>query len=97
MRLEGSIGHEWEADPHPHFGSVPSVVNAACHLWRVSPGPGTGSTRVVPFRHGRPLLSGSAIPGPGLGAAVTPSFRRQTECKPCSCQDQNSRTQQLHK
>lgn len=28
---------------------------------------------------------------------VTPGFRRQTECGTCTCQDQNSRTQQLHK
>jgi hypothetical protein len=25
--------------------------------------------------------------------AVTPGFGRQTECEPCTCQDQNSRTQ----
>ena|SRR5689334_3767753 len=28
---------------------------------------------------------------------VTPGFGRQTECELCTCQDQNSRTQQLHK
>jgi hypothetical protein len=28
---------------------------------------------------------------------VTPSFGRQTECELCTCQDQNSRTQRLHK
>jgi hypothetical protein len=28
---------------------------------------------------------------------VTPGFRRQTECELCTCQDQNSRTQRLHK
>jgi hypothetical protein len=28
---------------------------------------------------------------------VTPSFRRQTECELCTCQDQNSRAQRLHK
>jgi hypothetical protein len=27
---------------------------------------------------------------------VTPGFGRQTECEPCTCQDQNSRTQRLH-
>jgi hypothetical protein len=30
-------------------------------------------------------------------AIVTPGFGRQTECEPCTCQDQNSRTQRLHK
>ena len=29
--------------------------------------------------------------------SVTPGFGRQTECKLCTCQDQNSRTQRLHK
>jgi hypothetical protein len=29
--------------------------------------------------------------------SVTPGFRRQTECELCTCQDQNSRTQRLHK
>jgi hypothetical protein len=33
------------------------------------PGTGAGSIRVVPFRHARPLLSGSVMPDPGLGAA----------------------------
>jgi hypothetical protein len=28
---------------------------------------------------------------------VTPGLRRQTECESCTCQDQNSRTQRLHK
>jgi hypothetical protein len=32
------------------------------------PGPGARSIRVVPFRHARPLLSGSFMPDPGLGA-----------------------------
>jgi hypothetical protein len=67
-RPEGFVGHEWEANRHPRYGSVPSMVNAASHLWRVSLGPGTGSTRVLPFRHAHPPLSGSIIPGPGLGA-----------------------------
>jgi hypothetical protein len=35
--------------------------------------------------------------GAGKAAAVTPGFRRQTECELCTCQDQNSRTQRLHK
>ena len=30
-------------------------------------------------------------------ASVTPGFGRQTECELCTCQDQNSRTQRLHK
>jgi hypothetical protein len=33
----------------------------------------------------------------GLSAIVTPGFGRQTECELCTCQDQNSRTQRLHK
>ena len=33
----------------------------------------------------------------GMKDAVTPGFRRQTECELCTCQDQNSRTQRLHK
>jgi hypothetical protein len=67
MWPEGSIGHEWEADRRPRYGSVPIVVNAASLLWWVNPGPGAGSTRVVLFRHTRPPLSGSATPGPELG------------------------------
>jgi hypothetical protein len=31
------------------------------------------------------------------GLYVTPGFGRQTECELCTCQDQNSRTQRLHK
>jgi hypothetical protein len=30
-------------------------------------------------------------------SSVTPGFGRQTECELCTCQDQNSRTQRLHK
>jgi hypothetical protein len=33
----------------------------------------------------------------GGTAVVTPGFRRQTECELCTCQDQNSSTQRLHK
>jgi hypothetical protein len=69
VRTEGFVGHEWKADRHPRCGSVPGVVNAAGHLRQVSLGPGTGSTRVVPFRHAWPLLSGSTTFDPGLGAA----------------------------
>jgi hypothetical protein len=32
----------------------------------------------------------------GENVSVTPGFGRQTECEPCTCQDQNSRTQRLH-
>jgi hypothetical protein len=59
MQPEGSVGHEVEADRHPHCSSVPGVVNAVSHLWQVSLRPGAGSTRVVPFRHAHPPLSGS--------------------------------------
>jgi hypothetical protein len=69
MQPDESVGHELEADRRPHCGSVPGVVNAASHLWRDSPGPGVGSTRVVPFRHAHPPLSGSAKPDLDLDAA----------------------------
>jgi hypothetical protein len=36
-------------------------------------------------------------PLPSVFFGVTPGFRRQTECELCMCQDQNSRTQRLHK
>jgi hypothetical protein len=65
----GAVGHVWEADRRPRCGSVPDAFNATSHLWRVSPGPGPESTRMVPFRHARPPLSGSAMPNPRLGAA----------------------------
>jgi hypothetical protein len=68
MRPEGSVSHEWEADRCPRCDSVLGVVNAAGHLWRISLWPGTRSTRVVPFRHTCPPLSGSATPNPRLGA-----------------------------
>jgi hypothetical protein len=43
-------------------------LNAVDYLWWVSLGLGTGSTRVVPFRHVWSPLSGSATPDLGLGA-----------------------------
>jgi hypothetical protein len=49
MRPEGSIGHGWEANQCPRCGSVLNIVNAASHLWWVSSGLGTESTRVVPL------------------------------------------------
>jgi hypothetical protein len=69
MRLDGSVGHEWEADRRPRYGSVPGVVNAAWYLWRVSPGPGTRSNRVAPFLHALPPLLGPTMCGLGLGVA----------------------------
>jgi hypothetical protein len=47
MRL---VGHEWEADRCFCRGSVPGVVSAVGHLWRVSLGSGEGSTGVVSLR-----------------------------------------------
>jgi hypothetical protein len=44
------------------------MVNAADYLRRVSLGSGARSTRVVPLRHARPFLSGSAMPNLGLSA-----------------------------
>jgi hypothetical protein len=62
------IGHEWEADRHRVVARCQALLNAIDYLWRVSLGPVTRSTRVVPFRHARPPLSGSATPDLGLGA-----------------------------
>jgi hypothetical protein len=36
------------------------------------------------------LLGATLVP-------ITPGFRRQTECELCTCRDQNSHTQRLHK
>jgi hypothetical protein len=69
MQTEGSIGHVWEADRRPCCSLVLGMVNAASHLWRVSPELGVGFTRVAPFRHVWLPLSGSTTPGPRLGAA----------------------------
>lgn len=63
MRSEGSIGHDLEADRCTRCCSVPGMVNAVIHLWQVSPGPGVGSTRVIPFQHAHPPLLGSAMLG----------------------------------
>jgi hypothetical protein len=49
MRPKGSICHEWDANRRPRCGSVRRTVNAVSYLWRVNPGSGAGSTRVVPF------------------------------------------------
>jgi hypothetical protein len=51
MWPEGFVGNKWEVYPRPRCGSMPGEVNAANYLWRVSLGPGAGSTRVVPFQH----------------------------------------------
>jgi hypothetical protein len=37
------------------------------------------------------------VGGVAFRLRVTPGFGRQTECELCTCQDQNSRTQRLHK
>jgi hypothetical protein len=42
--------------------------NVVDYLWRVSLGLYVGSTRVVPFRHAWPPLSGFTMPDFGLGA-----------------------------
>jgi hypothetical protein len=52
---------------------------------------GIGQSGAAPDRHCS--LSGA----PSGACSVTPGFRRQTECELCTCQDQNSRTQRLHK
>jgi hypothetical protein len=68
MRPEGPVGHEWEVDRCPCCGSVLGMVNVVSHLWRVIPGLGAGSTRVVAFRHTRPPSSGSVTLDPRLSA-----------------------------
>jgi hypothetical protein len=63
---------------------------ARCQAWLMRPviyggsvqGRGVGSTQVVPFRHTCPLLSGSAMPGPGLDAA---GFDRRRVLPGLSC------------
>jgi predicted Rossmann-fold nucleotide-binding protein len=42
------------------------------------------------------VTQGNRCDGGGM-VFVTPGFGRQTECELCTCQDQNSRTQRLHK
>jgi hypothetical protein len=63
------VGHEWEADRRYTVARCQAWLNAVGYLWRVSLGSGTGSTRVVSFRHVQPPLSGSAMPNPRLDAA----------------------------
>jgi hypothetical protein len=53
--------------PAPTLWLEVSHGYAASHLWRASPGPGVGSTRVVPFRHTRPPLLGYTTSDLGLG------------------------------
>jgi hypothetical protein len=67
MRIEGSVGHDWEADRRSCRGSVPSVVNATGYLRQASLGLDMGSTRVVSLRHAWPLVPGSSMPDLGLG------------------------------
>jgi hypothetical protein len=67
LQSEVLIGHEWEADRRRDVARCQALLNAIGYLLRVSLGLGTRSTRVVPFRHARPPLSGSATPDPGLG------------------------------
>jgi hypothetical protein len=69
IRPEGPVGHDWEADLRPRYGSVPGVINAVSHLWWVSLRLGAGSTRVAPFKHTQLPLPGPAMPSPRLGAA----------------------------
>jgi hypothetical protein len=57
--------HEWEADRRPAVARCQAWLNAVGYLWQVSLGLGKGFTRVVPFRHARPPLLGSATPTSG--------------------------------
>jgi hypothetical protein len=44
-----------------------------------------------------PWMNKVQIISKGMFLSVTPGFGRPTECELCTCQDQNSRTQRLHK
>jgi hypothetical protein len=80
-REEGHAGEETDADSLAPLGSEREREGTR--------------ERELPLTGGS-HLSGSAGTRPGwaelgrLGrwAAVTPGFRRQTECEPCTCQDQ---------
>jgi hypothetical protein len=67
-QTEWLVDHEWEADRLSYCGSVPGIVNAIDHLWRVSLGLGEESTRLASSQFVRPP-SGSSSPNPGLGAS----------------------------
>jgi hypothetical protein len=69
MRPEVLVGHEWEVVWRRVVDRCHVWLNAVSYLWRVSPGLGIGPTRVVPFQHARPVLSGSTTLDPGLGVA----------------------------
>jgi hypothetical protein len=62
-------------------------------LWgnQTTPSRATGETPFFLVYRAKACLPPEIIMG------VTPGFRRQTECELCTCQDQNSRTQRLHK
>jgi hypothetical protein len=62
---------------------------------RVYPAPRADALAVGGYKRsrGRERVGACASARP----PVTPGFRRQTECELCTCQDQNSRTQRLHK
>jgi hypothetical protein len=62
------VGDEWEADRRRAVAQRQTWLSVVGYLRIVSLGPGARSTRVVPFQHTRPHLSGSATPDPGLGA-----------------------------
>jgi hypothetical protein len=49
MRLEVLIGHEWKVDRRLAVARCQAWLNAVGYLRRVNLGPGTRSTRVVPF------------------------------------------------
>jgi hypothetical protein len=60
MWVEGSVGHEWEADQRPRYGSMLGVCNATSHLLLVNSGPGVGSLKWIPFN--MPNLPCQALP-----------------------------------
>lgn len=66
QQSEGFVGHEWKADQHLYRGSTPVIVYVVGQLWRVSIGPGKGSTRVVSLRFASPPCL--APPRPTLGS-----------------------------
>jgi hypothetical protein len=98
--------HYTSSDNDPRFGRLNSSnddLRADAAVTRPSPtSPLEGRGQAIKAKEPRvrPQMAPtvSSAEKPSLAATtVTPGFRRQTECELCTCQDQNSRTQRLHK
>jgi hypothetical protein len=61
LQAYGLVGHEWKEDRLPYFGSAAVAVNAASHLWRVSPGSDAESTRVASSQFVWPLFGSTSL------------------------------------